>query len=272
MTDYASLAADVAREAGQYLKHFSDSHALCVEAKGSDYDFVTNADRESQALIQSRIRAAFPAHRFIGEEDGFSDAEVARVLESAGPDECFWIADPLDGTLNYIHHLGGYSVSLAMVRGGRPVCGAVCVPESGEVYVAERGAGAFVGDVRLKASECAALCHAITSTGYAVSDMDLRRRSCKWIDAVAMATLNMRNMGSAARSIAMTAAGRLEAYFEIGPHPWDVAAGIVLCEEAGCRVSTLAGEPYRIGNPSVMACAPGIHEALCRLIRENGGQ
>ncbi len=271
MANYTALAEAAVREAGNLVKSFSNEHALHVEEKGSAYDFVTDADRQSQQLIKRIVLSAFPTHRFIGEEDGLEDDEIARAVLEAGPDEYYWLADPLDGTLNYIHRLGGYCISLALMHGGRSICGVLYALQEDELFLAELGAGATRNGVPMHASQCGELCHALTATGYAGADLALRERSKKWIDAVAMASMNMRNLGSCARAIALTAAGSLDAFFEIGPHPWDVAASLLLCQEAGCSISMLSGAPYRFGNPSVLVSAPGIHEALCALIRENGG-
>lgn len=267
--EFAQIAMEVAREAGQFLKHFSDSNPLNIEAKGSDFDFVTNADRESQALIARRIREKYPQHRFIGEEDGIPDAEIAQMLAQAGEDDYFWIADPLDGTLNYIHRLNGYSVSIGVVHRGKSIAGAIYVPANDEMFTASRGGGAFLNGTPIHASSCESLHLAVTATGVPVSDMELRRRFMAWMYNVGMKTTNTRMLGSAAMEMAYAASGRLDAFWEVGPHPWDVAAGLLIAEESGCVVSDIWGNPFSFDCVNgVMICAPAIHESLCHSIKE----
>ena len=256
---YARTAGAIAREAGRFLKHFSDSRSLDVENKGSDFDFVTNADRESQALIARRLREAFPGHRFVGEEDGVPDAEVARMLAAGGEDDWFWICDPLDGTVNYIHRLPTYSVSIGLVHRGRSVAGAIYLPEADELFTAGRGGGAFLNGEPIRASGCSELRLAFTVTDLPVTDMQLRERYMAWFSAVGMHTAGLRIMGSACTAIALTACGRLDAYWNLGLHPWDAAAGIVILEEAGGTVSDMFSDPFRFDMAGGILCsAPGL--------------
>ena len=264
--EFAAAAQETAREAGALLIKYEREQAYRVENKGTEYDFVTDADRDSQALIRSMLQKRFPEIGFIGEEDGLSDAEIAEMLQKGGADGKFWICDPLDGTLNYIRHLGGYAVSVALVAGGKSVCGAIYTPVEDEMYTAILGKGAYLNGHKIFASDCRSLSKALTDSAVPVSDMRLRARFPKWQNAVIPATLNERMLGSSARAQALTAAGRLDAYWEIGPHPWDVAAGTLIAREAGARVSTVDGKPYALGNPSVCVCAPGIWQELTSVV------
>lgn len=238
---YARAAGEIAREAGGFLKHFSDDHRLSVEHKGSDFDFVTNADRESQRLIAARLRERFPDHRFVGEEDGLSDAEVARILK--GGDYC-WVCDPLDGTVNYIHHLGLYAVSVGLVKDGRSLAGAIYLPEADELFTAARGAGAWLNDRPIRTSGCADLRHAFVSADMAAADIDRRERNLERIKQVGIRIGGMRIEGSACVCIAQTACGRQDAYWNLGLHAWDVAAGIAILEEAGGAATDIFGNPF----------------------------
>jgi len=269
-TQYARTAADIVREAGQFLKHFSDGHRLRVENKGSDFDFVTNADRESQALIARSLREAFPGHRFVGEEDGMPDAAIAQMLAAGGEDDYFWICDPLDGTVNYIHHLGVYAVSVGLVHRGQSVAGAICLPETGEVFHAARGAGAFLNGRPIRTSGCDSLHRAYVVSDMPVVDMDMRRRYVGWSGSVAMRASNLRMLGSACSAIAMAACGRIDAYWDMGVHPWDVAAGIVLLEEAGGVVTDIFSRPFHFDmTGGFLGCAPGLRGAFAGVIRED---
>ena len=262
---YAVAAGEIAREAGAFLKRFSDGHRLAVENKGSDFDFVTNADREAQRLIASRLNAKFPEHRFVGEEDGLSDDEVAEIL--TGGDWC-WVCDPLDGTVNYIHHLGIYATSIGLVKDGVAVAGAICLPEFDELYVAARGEGAFLNGAPIRASACADLRHAFVSADIAAPNLELRGPNLERIARVGMRVGGLRIEGSACVSIAQTACGRQDAYWNHGLHAWDVAAGIVILEEAGGAVMNIYSEPFSFDMVDGFLCtAPGLRDAFGEVIR-----
>lgn len=261
---YARAAEEIAREAGRFLKHFSDNHRLAVENKGSGYDFVTNADRECQQMIATRLKERFPGHRFVGEEDGLSDREVAGILY--GGDWC-WVCDPLDGTVNYIHHLGIYACSIGLVKDGVSVAGAICLPESGEVFVAARGEGAFVNGRPIGPSDCTDLRRAFVSADLALANVDLRAANHERVRRVGMVCGGLRVLGSACAAIVQTASGRQDAYWNLGLHAWDVAAGIVILEEAGCAVANLYSEPFDFDMKDGFLCtAPGLRDAFKEVI------
>ena len=261
---YAIAAGEIAREAGQFLKHFSDGHRLAVENKGCDFDFVTNADRESQRLIASRLKARFPEHRFVGEEDGLSDAEVAEILKSG--DFC-WVCDPLDGTVNYIHHLGLYATSIGLVKDGVAVAGVIYLPEPDELFVAARGEGATLNGRPIRTTGCADLRHAFVSADVAAADLSRRDENLERIKRVGLAVGGLRIEGSACVCIAQTACGRQDAYWNMGLHAWDVAAGIVILEEAGCAVSDIYSDPFRFDMQGGFLCtAPGLKGAFRAVI------
>ena len=261
---YALAAGEIAREAGEFLKHFSDHHRLAVEHKGRDYDFVTNADRQSQRLIADRLRAQFPGHRFVGEEDGLTDADVAEILR--GDDFC-WVCDPLDGTINYIHHLGLYAVSVGLVRRGEVLAGAICLPESGEVFTAARGGGAFLNGRPIRTSDCDDLRQAFVSSDRSVASLSYAQ-SLERIKRVGGQCGSLRVLGSACTAIARTACGRQDAYFDVGVHAWDVAAGIVILEEAGGAVMNIYSEPFDFDmRNGFLGTAPGLKGAFAEVIR-----
>ena len=253
---FVRAAGEIAREAGQLLKHFSDHHKLNVEHKGSGFDFVTNADRESQRLVAERLKAAFPDHGFVGEEDNLSDAQVAALLDR---DSYCWVCDPLDGTVNYIHHLGLYAVSVGLVRAGEAVAGAIYLPEWDELYTAERGGGAFCNGRPIAPSDCDDLRQAFVTADIAASNPQLKQPNLERI--------GLRIEGSACVCIAQTACGRQDAYWNRGLHAWDVAAGIVLLEEAGCAVSTVYSDPFDFSMKDGFLCAaPGLKGAFREVI------
>lgn len=261
---FARAAGEIAREAGQFLKHFSDHHRLAVEAKGSDFDFVTNADRESQRLVSERLKALYPSHRFVGEEDGLDDAAVAEIL--SGDDYC-WVCDPLDGTINYIHHLGLYAVSVGLVRRGQAVAGAIYLPEWDELFTAERGQGAFLNGRPISPSTCDNLRHAFVTADIAATNLPMREPNLDRVKRVGIAAGGLRVEGSACLAIAQTACGRQDAYWNLGLHAWDVAAGVVILEEAGCVVSDMASNPFSFDMQGGFLCtAPGLKGAFKEIL------
>ena len=261
---FVRAAGEIAREAGQFLKHFSDHHRLNVEHKGSAYDFVTNADRESQRLVAERLKAAFPEHRFVGEEDGLDDTAVAEILNGDG---CCWVCDPLDGTVNYIHHLGLYAVSVGLVRGGQSLAGAIYLPEWDELYMAGRGLGAFRNGKPIAPSDATELASAFITADIAASSPLLKTPNLERYHRVALAAGSARIEGSACVCIAQTACGRQDAYWNMGLHAWDVAAGIVILEEAGCAVSDIYSDPFRFDMQGGFLCtAPGLKGAFRAVI------
>ena len=238
---FARTAGEIAREAGSLLKHFSETHKLQVENKGSEYDFVTNADRESQRLVEGRLREAFPGHRFVGEEDGVPDDEIARRIHAAGPDEYLRQALGLKGLV------------------GKCVAGAIYLPEFDELFCGAAGEGATLNGRPIRASAVDSLHLAVTAADIPVTDLVMRRRFLGWMAQVGMNTSNLRVTGSACMSIALTACGRVDAYWNVGVHPWDVAAGIAICESAGCAVSDIYGDPFRFDiSRGFLVCAPGL--------------
>lgn len=257
---------DIAREAGRFVRQMETDRSLVVREKGSSYDFVTTADTGSQALIARRVKALFPEDVVIGEEDNLTDREVLdRCLNAKAR---AWLVDPLDGTVNFIRGLGGYAVSIGVFEGGEVVCGAIYLPESDELFLAEKGQGASVNGRPIHVARHATLPEAIGATHIPVSDMDLRRRSNRWNEAAIMASQNLRILGSSARTQAKVALGGVDYYYEYGPHPWDVAAGALIVREAGGVVSRLDGGPYDYALGGIVASSAAIHESVIRLLNE----
>ncbi len=248
MKDIMNVAVEAAREAGELLRA-SRRGALRVEAK-ADASLVTNLDQEAERIIVSRIEAAFPGHDVLGEERG----RVARGSEYV------WIIDPLDGTHNYIRGMETYGVSIGVSRGERFVTGVIFIPETGDMYSAERGAGAWRNGERIRVSSRAAL-----STCCIGFDSEVGRdtqRKLRVLAALAPRVFNVRMLGSSARTLSQIAEGGLDGVLEFSDHLWDFAAGVVLVEEAGGRVTGFTGAPVSMTDTAYIATNAHIHEAL----------
>jgi myo-inositol-1(or 4)-monophosphatase len=252
------FAVQIAREAGQVLAD-KFGRALQVSNKG-DIDLVTEADLASERLIIERIRSYHPRHAILTEESG-------DVKEAGGPQaEYKWIIDPLDGTTNYAHGYPTFCVSVALEQGGRVVVGAVYDPTRDEMFAAERGGGATLNGRRIRASETDELNRALVCTGF---PYDVRERGDfeRHFRAFIMHAQSVRRDGAAALDLAYVAAGRFEGFYEEGLRPWDVAAGVLLVEEAGGRVTHFDGSAFDIYTPPIAASNGLVHDAMLGVLQ-----
>jgi myo-inositol-1(or 4)-monophosphatase len=229
--------------------------SLDVYTKGRN-DFVTDIDRGAEAEIIDTIRRAYPDHGILAEESGLT----------TGRDEVTWIIDPLDGTTNYLHGFPQFCVSIGIQVRGRVEHGIVYDPMRQELFTASRGSGAKLDDRRIRVSKSRGLEGSLIGTGLPF------RSNTRWLDAylamlkaVIQTTAGVRRPGSAALDLAYVAAGRTDAFWELGLSPWDTAAGALLVTEAGGRIGTLTGAEYQLGG-EVVAGSPKTYEALLELL------
>lgn len=257
------IALDAAADATHLIRDERPSR-LHVDTKSSPTDHVTDMDLASEALIRSVITAARPHDRIIGEE-----SDDAQVDSSASP--VTWIIDPIDGTTNYLYDLPGYNISIAAAVDGRVVVGVVADPAHHRTYHAVLGAGAYCNGTRLDLSRGdrrpTALETALVATGFAYSP-DVRAAQGRVVAELLPRVRDIRRHGAAALDLCYVAAGRVDAYFEIGLEKWDVAAGALIATEAGARVEPIRGGPDIPG--SVVAAHPSIHEDLQALLSRLG--
>jgi len=246
-----------AREAGRILAEKFGRLALRVEQKGA-IDLVTEADLAAERLIVERIRSYYPRHAILAEEGG-------AVVEFERQAEHKWIIDPLDGTTNYAHGYPCFCVSIALERAGEIVVGVIYDPSRDEMFAAERGEGTTLNGRRARVSNVEDLNSALLCTGfpYDVRDRgDFARHFTNFI----MHAQGVRRDGSAALDLAYVACGRFEGFWEEGLRPWDVAAGALLIEEAGGRVSRYDDSPYDVYAPPIMASNGLVHEQMMRVL------
>jgi myo-inositol-1(or 4)-monophosphatase len=256
-TGFAEFAVDLARRGGAHLMSLLPAAAESkqIRFKGPT-DLVTRADGEVETLIAERVRAAYPDHGFLAEEGTVREGGVYR-----------WIVDPLDGTTNFAHGLPWFAVSIALEYRGEVSLGVVYHPPLDEIFIAERGRGAWAavrGDTftRLAVSPTEELSAALLSTG--LPGPERRSRHLRTIPQFIEHTREVRIMGSAAINLAYVAAGRLDGFWEPGLNLWDIAAGILLVEEAGGQVTDLRGGPSRGGD--VLASNGRIHAAILGML------
>ena len=251
MQPLLNIAVRAARRAGDLIVRNVDRvPTLNVRSKRRN-DFVSEVDHMAERDIIETIRRTHPDHGFLGEEGGRS-----------GGDEFVWIIDPLDGTTNFLHGFPTFAVSLACQYRGRIEHAVVYDPMRQELFTASRGDGAQLDGRRIRVSKQATLEGALIGTGFPY------RENSRWIDpylamlkTVMQQSAGIRRPGAAALDLAYVAAGRIDAFWEIGLNAWDTAAGSLLITEAGGRIGTLTGGEYR-QNGNVLAGSPKVYEAM----------
>ncbi len=254
MKDYRQFIEQVAVEAGVLLRErLDETHT--VQYKG-DINLVTEADRLSEALIIERIRRAFPGHGILAEESP----------ETATGSAFRWIIDPLDGTTNYAHGYPVFCVSIALEVEGEVRFGAVYNPMLAELFVAERGEGAFLNGRRLAVSRTAKLSRSLLATGFPYDIRENRNNNLTYYKAMVMNAQAVRRAGSAALDLAYVAAGRFDGFWELRLMPWDTAAGWLLVAEAGGIVTDLRGGPYQLHAPHMLASNGLIHGEIAAIL------
>lgn len=255
-----NIAVKAARRAGGIINRaLRDRSGLEVRAKQAN-DFVTGVDRAAEAAIIEIVRRAHPDHAILAEESG--------ALASAR-DEYRWLIDPLDGTTNFIHGFPQFCVSIAVQRRGTTVHGVVYDAPRNELFTASRGSGAYLDDRRIRVSRCARLADALVGTGFPfkeLSRLDLYLRQLRTLMA---GTAGVRRPGAAALDLAWVACGRMDAFWELGLSPWDMAAGALLVQEAGGLVGDPAGGSDYLERGDIAAATPRIFPQLLAAL---GGQ
>ena len=251
-----TLIIKAAFEAGKLLMDKFES-GLRVEFKGK-YDLVTEADRQAEALIIKLIRERYPDHNFLAEEG---------VYTETGSD-CRWIIDPLDGTTNYAHGFPWFAVSIALEVKGRLELGVVYNPYVGDFYVAERGSGAFLNERRLKVSTIDTLERSLLATGFAYDHKKCKANNYDYFTRFQKEAQACRRPGAASLDLASVAAGRFDGFWELKLKPWDLAAGILLIEEAGGLVSNFDGLPMTLELQECMASNQLIHGEMQAILQK----
>jgi myo-inositol-1(or 4)-monophosphatase len=229
---------------------------VAFELKG-DYDLVTEADRASEKLIVERLRGAFPSHSIVAEEGGGHE----------GTSGYRWYVDPLDGTTNFAHGFPVFNVTLALEHEGELLCGVIFDPTRQEVFQAEKGAGALLNGERIRVSQASRIQEALVATGFP-SRKRHQNVNVHFYYQLAMASHGVRRAGSAAIDLAYVACGRLDAFWEFALNPWDVAAGILLVNEAGGMCSDMHGAPADVRGPHLLADNTHVHPEMVELFAD----
>lgn len=257
-----NFAIQTARDAGAILADRL-GRALQVSNKG-DIDLVTEADLASEKLIIERIKSHYPRHAILAEESGAIDG----VDLVPGKSDWKWIIDPLDGTTNYAHGYPCFCVSIALEHAGKIEVAVIYDPTRDEMFAAERGQGATLNERRLRVSKVVELNSAMLCTGFPYNVRE-RPNFARDFANFTMEAQAVRRDGSAAIDLAYIACGRFDGFWEDGLNAWDVAAGVLLIEEAGGMVTDFKGDALDIYTPKVLASNGLVHRAMMNVLGTN---
>ncbi len=252
---FKTTAIEAARIAGTILQEKARS-GFQVEHKDA-VNLVTDADRLAEKAIVEGIRQVCPDHQILAEEQG---------VVSHSPSPYKWVIDPLDGTTNFAHGFPAFCVSIGLEYQGRGILGVVFDPTRQELFVAEAGRGAFLNGRPIRVSKAAALNAALLVTGFAY---DIRRSSNNNLDHFArfsLRTQGVRRTGAAALDLCYVASGRFDGFWELKLQPWDTAAGVVILEEAGGRITDFTGQPFSIYGYEIVASNGLVHEEMLQVL------
>ena len=256
LTSELEAALSAARRAGEVLRAaFGTEHAITYKG---EVDLLTEVNEEAERVIREELLGTFPTYGMLAEEGG----------ELAGEEDDRWIVDPLDGTTNYAHGLPIFCVSIALERSGEVVLGVVHDPMHEETFVAERGRGAFLNGELIRVSNTDELIRALIATGFPYDRAEMPE-ALELFGHLAATTQGMRRLGSAALDLCYVASGRIDGYYERGIWPWDLAAGSVILEEAGGKLTNYRGGKLDLGGREIVSSNGRLHPAMTKLMGEN---
>lgn len=239
----------VSHKAGAFiLKEMQKVQSKDIELKGQ-HNYVTYVDKTTEAMIVEQLKALLPQAGFITEEDTIAHEDR----------EYTWIIDPLDGTTNFLHHLPPFCVSIALAHENKPILGVIYEPNLNETFYATKGNGAFRNNEKIHASSSSDLDQALLATGFPYTDYHLLKPYMNVFEWCMYNTRGVRRLGSAAIDLAYVACGRMDGFFEYGLSPWDVAAGCIILQEAGGKLSDFSGNDNYIFGKEIIAFNNQLH-------------
>jgi myo-inositol-1(or 4)-monophosphatase len=254
-----NLMIKTARKAGRSLvKDFREVENLQVSAKGAG-DFVSRADIAAENIIRADLMAARPSYGWLGEETG----------ETPGEDPTRrWIVDPLDGTTNFLHGLPHWAISIALEHKGEVVAGVIFDAAKDEMFIAEKGTGAWMNDTRLRVSGRHKMIECLFATGVPYGGQPTLPATLQDLARLMPACSGVRRWGAAALDLAYVAAGRFDGFWERGLHAWDIAAGLIIVREAGGLTGPVREGDDILGKGAVIAANAQMFEPLAKILRQ----
>ncbi|MDG3087226.1 inositol-1-monophosphatase [Vibrio hannami] len=258
-----NIAIRAARKAGNHIaKSLENAEKIQSSQKGTN-DFVTNVDKEAEAIIIDTIKSSYPEHSIIAEESGLIEGK---------DNDAQWIIDPLDGTTNFVKGFPQFSVSIAVRLKGRTEVACVYDPMLNELFTAQRGSGAQLNNARIRVNPIKDLQGAVLATGFPFKQKQHSESYFKIMSALFVDCADFRRAGSAALDLCYLAAGRVDGYFELGLKPWDMAAGELIAREAGAILTDFSGGTNYMQSGNVVGSSARGVKAMLGHIRENGNE
>jgi myo-inositol-1(or 4)-monophosphatase len=253
-----NTAVKAARKAGALITRASfDVDKLTVRTK-QKHDFVSEVDHAAEEAIIGVLREAYPNHGFLGEESGYHDKQA----------EYLWIIDPLDGTTNFLHGVPQYCISIALQHKGALTQAVVYDPNRNELFTATKGVGAYLNDRRIRVSKIDRFEGALVGTGFPFREVGNLDDYLRMLKNVMMSASGVRRPGAAALDLAWVACGRMDAFWELGLSPWDMAAGALLIREAGGLVGDLDGDEKYLESGRIVAANAKLFAPLLQLLKQ----
>ena len=251
-----NIAVRAARKAGSIINRAALAGGLNVRSKRAK-DYVTQVDQAAEEAIIEVVRKAYPEHGFLAEESGASAADAEYV----------WIIDPIDGTTNFIHGFPQYCTSIGIRHRGALAHAVVYDPVANELFTASKGRGAFLNDRRIRVTPLTKLGEALVGTGFPFKELDRLDLYMRQLHKMMQTCSGVRRAGAAALDLAYVACGRLDAFWELGLAPWDMAAGALLIQEAGGLVGDLKGDQTYMESGDIVAATPKVFTSLLEALR-----
>jgi len=256
MSELLHIAQEAAVEAGTFLKESVGKVKSIETKKGEVRNLVSDIDKGSEERIIQRIRRRYPRHAVLAEESGGGASEA----------EYRWIIDPLDGTTNFLHGLPIFSVTIGVEHRGEIVAGVIYNPNMEELFVAERGSGAFLNGNRISVSGNSKLINSLVVTGFPYTIAENPDHAVDHFVNFLSEARGVRRLGSAALDLAYVAMGRFDGFWEVSLQPWDMAAGVLIVREAGGRTSDFTGSPTSVYRKQIVASNGLIHDEMVRVL------
>jgi myo-inositol-1(or 4)-monophosphatase len=251
-----NIAVRAARSAGELIQRASQNiHGLTIDHKGRN-DYASEVDRMAEQEIIRQIRTAFPDHAILAEESG----------EHQGNDYV-WVIDPLDGTTNFLHGFPQYAVSIALKHKNKLELGVIYDPCRDELFTAERGGGAMLNNRKIRVTKQSTMRGALIGTGFPFKSMENMEPYLAMFREISADTAGIRRAGAAALDTAYVACGRLDAYWEIGVKEWDIAAGVLLVQEAGGVATDFSFNDNYLKSGNIIVANPRMHQLLYHAIK-----
>lgn len=266
MPDFLEVGLAAARRGGEVLLDWQDRfHAR----EKSPRDLVSEADVAAQEAIREIVHKAFPDHDFLSEEEAADRKSAGQNAIPPRRSEYRWIVDPLDGTMNYVHKLPGFAVSIALQRGEELILGIILDPVSQECFVGVKGEPPTLNGKPVATSGCQEANQALIAVSFSPHVTRDSLEITRFVEAL-IACQSVRRMGSAALNLAYVACGRLDAYWATSVHIWDVAAGLLMVQEAGGEISGIDGGALDLERPEFLASASGtLQRELLAVLRRS---